>query len=178
MELIMKKTFLIMLILVVTASAQFKKDPFNQPEVKDGIFNKESGGSFLSNIFNSDNFSMKHSFDASFSAFGEHGLATTVYTNSMFYKFADNLNIRVDASLVYSPYSSLGKAFTDNINGLYISRAELNFKPWDDTVIRIQYRNIPAGMYNPYSSGYYGGGFGGYGYQSPFGSSYDDWFMR
>ena len=22
------------------------------------------------------------------------------------------------------------------------------------------------------------GGFGGYGYQSPFGSSYDDWFMR
>lgn len=154
-------------------SAQFKEDPFTQPEVRDGLFAKESSGNFLSNIFNSENFSMRHSFDASYAAFGEHGIATTVYTNSMFYKFSDNLNLRLDASLVYSPYNSLGKTFQDNINGLYISRAELNFKPWDDTVIRIQYRNIPAGMYNGYNA--YGNPFSRY--SNPWGNSYyDDWF--
>ncbi len=169
----MRKIFLFTLILALSVNAQFKKDPFTKPEVRDGLFAKESGGNFLTNLFNSENFSMRHSFDASYSTFGEHGIATTVYTNSMFYKFSDNLNVRLDASLVYSPYNSLGKTFQDNINGLYISRAELNFRPWDDTVIRIQYRNIPAGMYNNY-----------YGYGNPFsrysggwGSSYyDDWF--
>ncbi|GAB1349346.1 hypothetical protein MASR1M107_15600 [Ignavibacteriales bacterium] len=172
----MKKILMIVLLITAVSTAQFKKDPFSKPEVRDGIFSKEStGGNFLSNIFNSDNFSMKHSFDASFSTFGEHGIATTVYTNSMFYKFSDNLNVRLDASLVYSPYNSLGKTFQDNINGLYISRAELNFKPWDDTVIRIQYRNIPAGMYNSY----YGYNSPFSGYNSPWGNSYnDDWFVR
>ncbi len=169
----MRKIFLFTLIIALSVNAQFKKDPFTKPEVRDGLYAKESGGNFLTNLFNSENFSMRHSFDASYSTFGDHGIATTVYTNSMFYKFSDNLNVRLDASLVYSPYNSLGKTFQDNINGLYISRAELNFKPWDDTVIRIQYRNIPAGMYNNY-----------YGYGNPFsrysggwGSSYyDDWF--
>lgn len=168
----MRKILLLTMIIAVSVSAQFKKDPFTQPEVRDGLFAKESGGNFLSGFFNSENFSMRHSFDASYSAFGEHGVATTVYTNSMFYKFSDNLNLRLDASLVYSPYNSLGKTFQDNINGLYISRAELNFKPWDDTVIRIQYRNIPAGMYNGYG---YGNPFSRY--SSPWGNSYnDDWF--
>lgn len=169
----MRKILFFTLIIALSVNAQFKKDPFTKPEVRDGLFAKESGGNFLTNLFNSENFSMRHSFDASYSTFGDHGIATTVYTNSMFYKFSDNLNVRLDASLVYSPYNSLGKTFQDNINGLYISRAELNFRPWDDTVILIQYRNIPAGMYNNY-----------YGYGNPFsrysggwGSSYyDDWF--
>ncbi|KAB2909403.1 MAG: hypothetical protein LC102_02390 [Ignavibacteriales bacterium] len=172
----MKKILLFVIMLAIGASAQFKKDPFDKPDIKEGLFNKEKGGDFFSNLFNSENFSMHHSFNASYSTFGQYGLATTTYTNSMFYKFSDNLNIRLDASLVYSPYNSLGKTFQDNINGLYISRAELNFKPWENTVVRIQYRNIPAGMY----SGYYGGyGNPFYGYSNPWGSyyhSYDDWF--
>jgi hypothetical protein len=175
----MKKLFLVLVILSVVASAQFKKDPFSKPDVRDGLLNKESNGNFFSNIFNSENFSMRHSFDVSYSTFGNQGLATTVYTNSMFYKFSDNLNVRMDASLVYSPYSSLGKTFQDNINGLYISRAELNFKPWENTIIRIQYRNIPAGSYNPYYG--YNSPFRGYGngYENTWSNSaYDDWFIR
>ena len=67
----------------------------------------------------------------------------------------DNLNLEVDASLVHSPYSSFGKNHQNMLNGIYLSKAQLNYQPWDNFNISVQYRSLPGNYYSPYS-GFYG----------------------
>jgi hypothetical protein len=158
----MKKLAILFLVaFTVTAFSQYKDSGFPENDVKDGIVSHSGNSNSLFGFLNSDNFSMHHSFSLSYSSFGNgEGLSLGVYTNSMMYKFANNLNVQLDASFVTSPYSSFGKDFQNNLNGIYISKAAINYKPWKDFSISVQYRNLPYSYYNPYSpySNYYGYG--------------------
>jgi hypothetical protein len=152
MRLNMKKLLVMLFaIFAVSSFAQYKDPGFPKNNVKDGIITQPSSSLF--GFLNSENFSMHHSYSMSYSSFGGNGLALGVYTNSMNLSLAENLNVQVDASLVHSPYSSFGKDVQNSINGIYLSRAALNYKPWDDVYISVQYRQIPAYSY-PYG-GYY-----------------------
>ena len=163
----MKKIVLIfVLALTLTGFAQFKNSGMDSPDVKDGIVDHSSGGN-LFGFLNSENFQMKHSYDLSYSAFGGQGFALGVYTNSMFFRINPDLNIQTDISVVNSPYSTLGKNFQNNLNGIYLSRAAVNYKPFKDVSISLQYRNLP-GAYNPYM-------YDGLGPLNGFGRSYDPW---
>lgn len=157
-----KYILLIVLMLGVTLQAQFK-DQLNKPvDIKSGILSGDTSSLF--GFLNSDNLKMHHTFDLSYQAFGGHGIALGVYTNSLMYKFSDQLNVQADLSLVNSPYNSFGKEFASQINGFYLSRAQINYKPTENTTIMLQYQNMPMNFYNPF-----------YGY-SPFyrGSYFDD----
>jgi hypothetical protein len=143
----MKKILLIISFLTVTVFAQYKDSGFPTSNVKDGIINNSGMSLFGLNL---NNFRMNHSYNLSYSSFGNNGLALGVYTNSMFYDFSDKLNVQADVSVVHSPYSSFGQDFQNNLNGVYLSRAAVNYRPWKDFQINIQYRNIP----NPYFQGY------------------------
>ena len=149
----MKKYILIILILAVSIlQAQYRDDANKQPDVRSGIVNNNSFGSFI----NPDNFSMHHSFGLSYSAFGGiGGMALGVYTNSMAYKFSDRLNLETDISVVNSPYNSFDKDFSKQINGVYLSRVQMTYKPTDNMNIILQYRQMPGGFYSPYSYGNY-----------------------
>lgn len=159
------KKFLLNAILLfsVSVNAQFKDPAFPTESPKDGIIDNSSSSLF--GFLNSDNFSMHHSFGLSYSAFAGQGLSLATYTNSMMYKFSDKMNVQFDASIISSPYSTFGKDFQNSLQGLYISRAAFNYKPWEDVSISLQYRNIPY-LFNNYSNGYYGSSFlrGNYGY--------------
>jgi hypothetical protein len=130
---------------------QFKDTNIFKPSVKDGMIDESPG--FILGIFNSSKFSMHHSYSMSYTSFGKEGIALGVYTNSMQYNFTDNLNVQLDASLVHSPYSSLGRNFQNSINGIYIDRAQLNYHPFDNVTVMLQYRKLPYSSY-----------FGGYDY--------------
>jgi len=67
--------------------------------------------------------------------------------------------LQLDVSVMYSPYSTLGDQFQKDISGIYISNAAVNYHPWDNFSVHLQYRAMPYGygFYNPY-----------YGYGSPF----------
>lgn len=161
----MKKFVLILFLLATgSAAAQYRDNGFPSNSVKDGIISQTSSPLF--GFLNSENFSMSHSYSMSYSSIGSSGLALGVYTNSMNLNLAENLNIQVDASLVHSPYSSFGKDVQNSINGIYLSRAALNYKPWNDVFITVQYRQMPG-----YYPGYYG-----YGLFDRF--SGRDWFER
>ncbi|WP_337865149.1 hypothetical protein [Ignavibacterium sp.] len=158
------KNILIILILISSINfAQFKDNGFPTETPRDGIYNRSNN--FLIDFLNSENFSMKHSFSMSYSAFAGQGIALGVYTNSMMYRFSDNLNVQLDASIVNSPYSTFGKDFQNSLNGIYISRAALNYKPWDDVSITLQYRSLPFYFNNPYN-----------GYRSYYNPFYNDYF--
>jgi hypothetical protein len=165
----MKKLFFILIITVSTISfAQFKDQVAQQPSVHDGLI-RNNTPSLVLGFLNPNNFSMHHSFNLSYSAFGNNGVALGIYTNSMLYKLADNLNVSADISLINSPYNSFGKDFTSQINGLYLTKASLNYKPWENFTINVQYNRNPLGYYNPYF------GFSRYMYGGYLGSDWYGW---
>jgi hypothetical protein len=154
----MTKLLLILIFTSLSVFGQFRDDGLNQPKVKEGIVDQSSGFAF--GFLNSENFQMRHSFSLSYSSFGGYGTSLGSYTNSMFYKLMSNLNVQMDVSILYSPYSSFGQNFQNDINGIYISRAAINYYPFKDMQISIQYSNLP--YYNPYfgsGSGFYGNPF-------------------
>ena len=147
----MKKIFvLVFAVMIGTGLSQYRPTGLSTEHISDGIINQSQGTPLLG-FLNSSNFQMHHMYDVSYSTSGSNSLALTTYTNSMSYQFSKNLNVQVDASVVYSPYSSLGKTFENNINGVYLSRAAINYQPWKDVFISVQYRNLPVTYYSPFS---------------------------
>lgn len=155
------------LILNAVAIGQFRSDGLNTPNVKEGIVTDDQN--YLFGFLNSDNFFMRHSFNVSYSAFAGQGVSLTSYTNSMFYRLMPNLNVQLDVSVVHSPYSTLGDQFQKNISGIYISNAAINYRPWKDFSVHLQYRNMPYGYgyFNPY-----------YGYYLPFNGNSNNLFQQ
>jgi len=140
-----KQLVFILLIISSISFSQFK-DKEISPKIKDGITNYSPSG-FLSNFLSPDNFKMNHSVSMSYSASGNHGVALSTYTNSMAFRFTENLNLEVDASLVASPYSSFGENHQKDINGIYLTRAQLNYKMSENSNLMIQYYSPPPGSY-------------------------------
>ena len=158
----MKKVLLILTIISSISFAQFKGDENKPLDIKSGILSSNPVSSIFSFI-NPENFSMSHSFGISYSSFGSEGLALGVYTNHMAYKFNEDFNFELDASIVNSPYSTLGESFTKSINGFYIDRARINYNPSKDFNISLMFSNSPYSYY------------GNYGY-GRFSSNYNRWF--
>jgi hypothetical protein len=160
----MKKMTVIVSVLAValcwsTASAQYKSTIDPRPSVTESIL-RTNDGNFLSGLFDPGKFNMQHSFSLSYASFAGQGLSLGVYTNSMQYKFSDDLDVRTDISLMTSPFNSFGKDAQSGLNGLFLNRAELNYRPWKNTLFQISYRQYPAASW---LTGGYGYGYGGMG---------------
>jgi hypothetical protein len=155
------------LLTTVNIFGQFKDTGLETTSVIDGIVSPHS--SFLFGFQNSDDFLMRHSFNMSYSSFAGQGMSLTSYTNSMFYKLMTNMNVQMDVSFLYSPYSTLGEQFQKDVSGIYISNAAVNYYPWKNFSVHLQYRSMPFGYgyYNPF-----------YGYSSPFNYSSDEFDMN
>lgn len=158
----MKRIFVVLFVLLsINGFSQFKENSLTQPTVSDGLFAKQTSSSIFG-FLNSENFQMKHSVNMSYESIGGNGIAVNTYTNSMFLKVADNLNVQLDATVMNTPYNSLSKNGISGFNGIYISKAAVNYRPWKDFSISVQYRQIPnASLYN-YYRGYYGGYYRGW----------------
>lgn len=150
----MKKIlFIVLLIGNSMVFSQFK-DQKVLPDIRGSITNNSPSQNIFG-FFNPNNFFMKHSVSLSYATSGGDAISLGVYTNSMMYKFSDKLNIQIDASLVNSPYSSFGKSFSNQINGIYLSKAELNYQPSDNFKMSVRFSQFPGNYYNRY--GYYNG---------------------
>jgi hypothetical protein len=143
------------MVLISMAQAQFKSQVAEESRVADGLMHNSSA-SFIFDWFNPAKFHMRHSFDFSYMTFGGQGVSVGTYTNSMMYEFADNLNARADLSLSYSPYNSFSTFNKKNdLSSIYLSRAEVNYKPWDNVLMQFQYRTVPYGYYSPFYNPWY-----------------------
>ena len=146
----LRKLFVISLVISSLSFAQFKEQD-DTPTFTNGLTNSSPSG-FLTSFINPSNFQMQHSVGVSYSTFGSSGVALSTYTNSMYFKLTDKLNVQVDASLVASPYSSFGQDHQNEINGIYLTHAQLNYKISENSNFSIQYINPAPGMY--YNSSY------------------------
>jgi len=156
----MKKLIILFFIAANFTFAQFKTDLEKPVDIKSGITNYNPSSLFLGFI-NLNNLEMRHSLSMSYGASSNYGIALSTYTNSLSYKFSDRLNIEIDASIVNTPYNTLGDSFTNSINGIYLSRAQLNYKFSENSNITLQFRSGPGTYYDPYGfyPGYYRNSF-------------------
>lgn len=145
--------FAAMVVFSVSGVAQFRSQEA-KPNVAEGLM-KENASSFFLGWFNPEKFQMHHSLSLSYQTFDGHGLSLGTYTNSMLYDFADNLRARADISLSYSPYNSFSKFGKNDFSSVYLSRAQLDYKPWENVTVQVQYRNSPYRYYSPFHSPWY-----------------------
>lgn len=149
----MKNTLLILLICTVAVNAQFRDNPEDKIDIRSGITN-DAPSNFLLGFINPQKFNMNHTVSMSFNSFGGQSVALGVYTNNMSYSFSEDLFIEADISLVTSPYSSFGTDHAKSLNGIYLSRAQLNYRPSENMNILIQYNGGPFNYYSPYNNYY------------------------
>jgi len=161
----MKRIIIILLLGSSLAFAQFKGQAEKPLNISGAILSDNPVSSLFSFI-DPSKFSMNHSISMSYSAFGSNGMALGVYTNQIAYKFNDKLNIEIETSLVNTPYNSLGQSFTNSINGIYLNKAQINYRPTKDMSFSLRFSNSPFNYYNRYSNY-------GYGY-SPFNDFWDN----
>ncbi|MGB6034216.1 MAG: hypothetical protein WBH55_15420 [Bacteroidota bacterium] len=141
-------------LLPAIADAQFRSQADQESRVSQGLYGG-SGSSFFFGLFDPARFQMRHSLSFSYQTFGNQGVSLGTYTNSMSYAFAENLNARADVSLSYSPYNTFSKGGggSNNFGSIYLSRAEINYRPFENMTVQIQYRQFPYGTF--YSSPFF-----------------------
>jgi hypothetical protein len=131
---------------VKVAYSQFKEIP------KETRTKLKTGGLILGFI-NPKNFSVSHSVNLSYQSFGNSSLSLTSYTATLSYKVLENMKLSADVTMQYSPYASIGsnpalnKEFQNSLNGVNLSRVSLDYKPFKNMFISIDYIN---NRNNPY----------------------------
>jgi len=156
MRLLMYATLGVVLVYG-SISAQFKTKEIDEPPVSQSFIRSDDSG-LLFGWFNPSNLKMTQSYSLSYQTFGQNGFALGVYTNSLSYQISNPLSLQMDVSVMHSPYSSMGSDFSKSLSGIYLTRAELNYRPSENTLFQVQFRQLPAALY-------YGGyGFGGGSY--------------
>jgi hypothetical protein len=153
----------LLLMCVAAASAQFKSQLDAEGHVSDGISSAGSP-SLLMGWFDPDKFHMSHSFSMSYMTGGGQGLSLGTYTNSMTYQFSDKVDARADISMMYSPFNTFSSPLKgkSDLSSVFLSRAEVNYRPWENVQLKVQFRQSP--FYNPYYSPFYSPWDGEFGF--------------
>ncbi len=161
----------LLLLTPATLFAQFRGEEPRRPPVTDGVY-QGSGGNAILGFFHPENLQMRHSLSLSYGMMGDQGLGVSMYTNSLRYRISEPLSVRADISMMFSPFGSASQTFKNDLSGIFLRRASIDYQPSKDMKISLQYRTYPYGTYFPSRSAY--GGYGMYQGMGLFPSFEDD----
>src|SRR3990172_1365680 len=130
-----------LLVVSVPLMAQFKQQVESRPSVSESLVRPQNSN-FLFGWFDPSQLSFHHSYSLSYMNVGGQGLSLGVLTSSLFYKFSEPLDVQFDVSMQHSPFSSFGN--TKDLSGIYLSRAQLNYRPSENMLFQIQYSQLPT----------------------------------
>ncbi|MEO6696141.1 MAG: hypothetical protein ABIY50_09490 [Ignavibacteria bacterium] len=156
----MKKTIAMMFAFVLISNITFAQ--FKGYDDK-GPSSYKKSNNLLLGFINPKNFTMKHSFNVSMMTTGQGNISLTSYINTMSYKISDKFDVSADVKFQYSPFASsrLGLNYSNsiqnNLSGVFLSRASLNYKISDNASFNFQYRRYDESdyfndYYNPFSA--------------------------
>jgi len=137
------KTVFALIVISFMAIGQFRSQPEARSSVTESMIRQDDGG-LLFGWFDPSRFTMHNSYSLSYMTSGGKGLSLGTLTSSLAYQISNPLSVQFDVSLMHSPYNNLGGNFSKEISGVYLSRAELNYRPSKNTLLQIQYRQLPA----------------------------------
>jgi hypothetical protein len=141
-----------LIVSMSCASGQFKSQENQESSPAQYLVHPATSISSFFGFFNPDNFMMRHNFSFSYLSAGGSGLSLAAYTNSMFYKISNPLNVRFDVTLQGSPFGQYGSAQQSDLSKLYLSRAELNYHPSENFFVKVQYNQMPFSYWGSYPS--------------------------
>ena len=143
----MKKIWFVSIVLILSSTVTFSqfKSQSGQPSVSQSLVRPTGSINSFLGLLNPDNFMMKHNFSLSYMSYDGAGLSVASYTNSMFYKISDPLNVRFDVTLQGSPFGQSN--YQNALSGVYLSRAQLNYRPWENFLIKFEYNHLPMNYY-------------------------------
>src|SRR6187399_3143561 len=127
----MKKITVALITLLICSN--FSLAQFKGPEDKTPSSYNKSSNNLILGFINPKNFSMNHSFNVSMMSTGYGNVSLTSYINSMNYRISDRFNVSADVKFQYSPFASSkfgasnATALQNNLTGLFLSRASLNY---------------------------------------------------
>lgn len=123
--------------------AQFKSQPESIPSVTESIIRQDDGG-LLFGWFDPSRLTMHNSYSLSYTTSGGKGFSLGTLTSSLGYQISDPLSVQFDVSLMHSPFNNIGGNFTNDISGIYLTRAELDYRPSKNMLLQFQFRQLPA----------------------------------
>jgi len=140
---ILIKTMIVLLILSAIAVGQFRYQPEARSSAGESLLRQDDGG-LLFGWFDPSRLSVRNSYSLSYSTSGGKGYSLGELTSNIAYQISNPLSVQFDVSLVHSPFSNIGGSFAKDISGIYLSRAELNYRPSKNMFLQIQFRQLPA----------------------------------
>jgi hypothetical protein len=140
---ILIKTAILLTLIGFVAVSQFRSQPEATSSVAGSMIRQDDGG-LLFGWFDPSRLTIHHSYALSYMTGGGTNLSLGTLTSSLAYQISNPLSLQFDISLIHSPYNNLGGNFTKNISGVYLTRAELNYRPSKSTLLQIQFRQLPA----------------------------------
>lgn len=151
----MKWAFAVIISLFVipaSLSAQLKTQSQEEMRASRSLTHPSAGLSSFFGLLDAEHFKMRHSVSMSYMTSGGRGVSVADYTNSMFYKISDPLHVRFDVTLQGSPFGQTGGYDQSALSGLFLSRAELNYRPSNEFMISLQYQRNTFGRFGWYDS--------------------------
>jgi hypothetical protein len=137
------KTAFALIVISLMAIGQFRSQPEARSSVTESMIRQDDGG-LLFGWFDPSRFTMHNSYSLSYMTSGGKGLSLGTLTSSLAYQISNPLSVQFDVSLMHSPYNNLCGNFSKEISGVYLSRAELNYRPSKNTLFQIQFQQLPA----------------------------------
>ncbi len=140
---ILLKTAVVSVIIFTTAFTQFKSQADLQPSVSESMVRPDAENLILGWL-DPSRFTMRNSYSMSYTTSGSKGFSLSTLTSNLAYRISDPLTVEFELSLMNSPFNNLGGNFSKNISGIYLTRAQLNYRPSKDVLFQIQFRQLPA----------------------------------
>lgn len=146
----MKKISLIITVFLIITSAskaQFKEIPYETRA-------KLKSSNLILGFINPKYFSIQHTFNLSYRNYGNASVSLASYTATLSYNILKNMKLSADVTMQYSPFATLGsssnllnKDFQNSFNGINLSRVSLNYKPFNNVYIQLDYVNNQNNYY-------------------------------
>ena len=135
----------VLLLHIHLASAQKQISESNSNNLFD-LGQRPEG--FLNALINPAKFSMHHSYSLSYYSVGKQGSSQGLYLNTMSYQFSNPLSMQVRIGYLHQPFGGFGQ--TLGMNKVFLQRAMLQYKPSENMIIKLDYQQLPATLFNPY----------------------------
>ena len=140
---ILIKTTMVFMVFCGIAVGQFRSQPEARSSAGESLLRPDDGG-LLFGWFDPSRLTMHNSYTLSYTTSGSKGYSLGELTSNIAYQISDPLSVQFDVSLLHSPFNNLGGNFANNISGIYLTRAELNYRPSKNMFLQIQYRQLPS----------------------------------
>ena len=94
-------------------------------------------------------FSMSHSYSMSYMSAGGQGFTQGLYLNTMSYQFTIPLTVSLQLGMAHNPFQGNNTASILQ-NGFFVSGAQAEYKPTENTTIKLEFHQMPYQNYPGY----------------------------